>query len=250
MNTENSNPLLDAVPIARRSLTIFLCIDTSGSMSGVKIGTVNCVIRELIPQLHQLSDSNADAEISMAVQTFSSNASWALMPTPVENIVWSDLGAAGPTNIDEAFEDLNSRLSRNGFMSSPSGSYSPVIIFMSDGHSTTDYHHALNQLKQNKWFHYAIKAGIGIGEDADLDMLAEFTGDKELVVTAPTPEALAAIIKFMSITSSKISSQSCGVGRATNSQGQPVEQKQAMFAQQLQEFKNESPDIQALSHGF
>lgn len=59
----------------------------------------------------------------------------------------------------------------------------------------------------------AIKVAVAIGEDANRDVLAEFTGSKEAVVAVHTPEALVKMIRFVSVTASQIGSQSSGVGK-------------------------------------
>jgi len=53
--------LIDKIPIPRRTMVLFFVIDTSGSMSGKKIGTVNAAIEEVIPAIKEISDANADA---------------------------------------------------------------------------------------------------------------------------------------------------------------------------------------------
>jgi uncharacterized protein YegL len=55
--------------IVRRQMVLFFVIDTSGSMPGTKIGVVNTAIREVIPELTGIGDSDIDLKI--AVLTFS-----------------------------------------------------------------------------------------------------------------------------------------------------------------------------------
>ena len=47
------NPFDDAEEIAKKSMVLFFLIDCSGSMGGSKIGTVNSVMEELIPEMSQ-----------------------------------------------------------------------------------------------------------------------------------------------------------------------------------------------------
>ena len=49
--------LLENVPIARRTMVLFFVTDTSGSMSGVKIGALNDAVRETVPDLRDLSSN-------------------------------------------------------------------------------------------------------------------------------------------------------------------------------------------------
>ena len=51
------NPFDDAEEIAKKSMVLFFLIDCSGSMGGSKIGTVNSVMEELIPEITEGSHS-------------------------------------------------------------------------------------------------------------------------------------------------------------------------------------------------
>ena len=52
------NPFDDAEEIAKKSMVLFFLIDCSGSMGGSKIGTVNSVMEELIPEMSEGEHSN------------------------------------------------------------------------------------------------------------------------------------------------------------------------------------------------
>ena len=53
--------LLDNESIPRRKMTLFFVIDTSGSMVGSKIGSVNDAIENVLPMIGEISDENPDA---------------------------------------------------------------------------------------------------------------------------------------------------------------------------------------------
>ena len=57
-------------------------------------------------------------------------------------------------------------------MKSPSLSFAPVMILMSDGYPTDNYVKGLDTIAKNRWYSNGIKAAVAIGEDADLDILA------------------------------------------------------------------------------
>ena len=244
-----TNPL-ESVEIARRTMTLFFVVDTSSSMAGTKIGTVNTAIREVLPELNSISADNADAGIQMACLAFSNDSSWCITPAPVASVSWRDLNAEGMTAMGKAFKELNSKLSRSQYLQSPTGCYAPVIFLMSDGCPTDDYKSGLKELKDNKWFQYAIRVAVAIGDDADKDVLTEFTGNPELVLTAHTPEALKAMIRFVSVTSSKIGSQSSGIGVGNPNSNSAVQAKQQQMAQQVQDFTADNTDLDALTDGF
>lgn len=206
--------LLDAAPVPRRTMVLFFIVDTSGSMAGSKIGSLNAALREVIPMLDEISANNADAEIKIATLQFSSGCEWTYSePKLAENFEWVDLTAGGLTDLGEACLELNSKLSRNAFMQSANGSFAPVLILFSDGGPTDNFHGGISKLKENRWFKAAIKIAVAIGDqDVDKDVLKEFTGNIEAVFEVTNVQALKKVIRVVSVTSSQIGSQSCNAG--------------------------------------
>lgn len=241
------NPL-ETVEIARRQMSLFFIVDTSGSMDGEKIAAVNTAIREVLPEIAEISSENADAQIKVACLQFANDVQWLFRPTDVEGMTWNDLRAEGMTSMGTAFNELNTKLSRKEFLDSPTGNFAPVLFLMSDGQPTDEYHISLDSLRENRWFQVAIRVAIAIGDDADKNILTEFTGNPELVLTAHTPEALKQMIRFVSVTSSKIGSRSSGIGVGGAKPNE--ESKQAEFAEQVKDFKDENSDLETLSDGF
>lgn len=203
---------VDKVP--RRTLVLFFVVDTSGSMEGEKIGSLNVAVQEVLPLISGISDNNPDAQIKIAVLEFSAKAEWMYdQPIEVENFQWRDLEAQTLTNLGEACDELNKKLSTRGFMNEATGSFAPVIILMTDGEPTGEYKRHLDKLKENNWFKAAIKVGIAIGDDANKNVIAEFTGHKECVLTVHNKEQLEKIIHFVSVTASQVASKSASVGK-------------------------------------
>lgn len=237
----------EVVEIPRRTMVLFFVVDCSGSMKGEKIGTVNNAIREVIPELKDISEENADAQIKIATLQFSSGAKWNVdEPVPAESFRWQDLDAEGITDLGEACRLLNDKLSRKAFMSDATGSFAPAIFLLSDGGPTDDYKKGLGKLKENNWFKKAIKVAIAIGEDANTDVLAEFTGNIESVITVHSPEALKKWIRFVSVRASEIGSKSSSVG-SQNENGEKSEVteeevKQKEFTDAIVQNKEEIED--------
>ena len=198
--------LLDNESIPRRKMTLFFVIDTSGSMVGSKIGSVNDAIENVLPMIGEISDENPDAEINVAALEFSTGTHWLYdEPKGAKDFIWQKVDADGLTSLGEACEELNKKLSRNGgFMSSPSGCFAPAIILLSDGAPTDNYESGLRQLQGNNWFKNAIKVAIAIGNDANKDVLKEFTGSLEAVITVHNIDALKKMIRIIAITSSQL----------------------------------------------
>ncbi len=205
---EEESDALDAMEPARRSMTIFFLIDTSSSMAGTKIGTVNGTMEELIPEL---IDVGGDADIRVAVLRYSTDVEWITEDGPVlarEYESWKRLSADGMTSLGAAFQELNRKLSRSAFMNRPSVSYAPVIFLMTDGEPNDDWQSGLHALEYNSWFRYGLKIAVGIGSAPDMEILRAFTGRPELAVQAHGPKELKAMIQLLAVTSSQIGSKS------------------------------------------
>ena len=204
---DDAMDLLNNEPIARKKLTIFFIIDTSGSMNGARIGTVNTVMEEVLPEIRGIGGS--DSDIQLAIMTFDSEIKWMYdTPRPLEDIKWTELTAQMWTDFGGAMKELNSKLSKNAYMGSASLSFAPVLFLLSDGYPNPGYQTELENIKKNKWFKYALKVAVGIGDDADMNALAEFTGNPETTVKVNNGKALARMIKFLTVTSSQIGSRS------------------------------------------
>ncbi|MDR0451105.1 MAG: VWA domain-containing protein [Treponema sp.] len=222
--------------IIRRQMVLFFLIDTSGSMDGTKIGAVNTAIREVVPDLQDIG--GADIDLKIAVLEFSIGCRWQNPqgPVPVEDFFWTNLSAEGGTDMGAAFRELNEKLSRKSFLKAPSASVAPVILLLSDGQPGDDYQSALGVLKNNNWYKSAVKVAIAIGNDADQEVLAEFTGTRETVIAAYTPEVLRKMIRTVSVTSSQIGSRSQPL------QNGEIVSKQETMAQEIQNMVQADPD--------
>lgn len=217
--------LLDNESIPRRQMTLFFLIDTSGSMIGSKIGSVNDAIENVLPMIGEISDENPDAEIRVAALEFSTGTHW-LYDEPKEGkeFIWQPVEAEGLTSLGEACEELEKKLHRNGgFMKSPSGCYAPAVILLSDGGPTDNYDAGLTKLQANSWFKNAIRIAIAIGDDADMEVLKKFTGSAEAVIKVHNVDALKKMIRVIAVTSSQIGSKSSTATDATK-QEQVIDQ--------------------------
>ena len=171
-----------------KELVLFFLIGTSDSMRGTKIGAVNTAIREILPELQDAGGS--DVDLKVACLKFSTDCEWMYpMPIKANCFQWQNISASGRRNLGFACRELDKKLSTK-YLRYPTYSYAPVIILMLDGEPTDDFEAGLAVLKQNYWFRYAIKLAVAIGDDANKNVLAKFTGNIEAVITVHSPEAL------------------------------------------------------------
>ena len=222
---------IEAVP--RKTMVLFFIIDTSGSMAGNKIGSVNQALDEVVPEIRDISSTNADAQIKIAALQFDSGCRWITSSGPIEaeKFHWNQIDAQGVTDFGSACKELNNKLSTKEYMKEASGSFAPAVILFSDGEPTDNWQSELDQLKQNNWFKSAIKVALAVGEDANIDVLREFTGTSEAVIPVHNRGELKRTIRFVSVTASKVASTSTQAGDQT---------KQEKLNQDLQEIKEEN----------
>lgn len=231
-------------PVPRRTMVLFFIVDTSGSMGGEKIASLNVAVREVLPYIDDISSTNPDAEIKVAALEFSNGCEWMCpQPMPAADFAWVDLTANGLTDLGAACQELCNKLSKSEFMHEARGSFAPAFILMSDGAPTDSYQHGLEKLKGNPWFKSGIKTAIAIGEDADKKVLAEFTGTDEAVFTVHNKEQLKKIIRFVSVTSSQVGSKSSSVGKDAPTT------KQEELTQTLTETIETSDDFGGIDQG-
>ena len=189
--------------LATRPLHFFWLVDCSGSMYGEKIGTVNHAIQSTIPEMADAAKDNPNAQLMVRTLKFSTGASW-VTPDPVniEDFAWNDLDAGGVTDLGKAFELLAAQLT---IPPMTDRALPPVIVLLSDGQPTDDYKKGLDKLLHLPWGKKTVRIAISIGQDADDDVLEQFTGNRELVLQANNPQVLVKMIKWASTAASVVS---------------------------------------------
>lgn len=200
---------LEVVP--RKDLHVFFVLDTSGSMEGAKISALNHAMEESLEALKTVAKQNADARLKVSVLEFNSGCKWMTSNGPEdleEDFEYEYLKAGGLTDIGAALKELNDKLSQKKFLGSMTGCLMPVMIFMTDGYATDDLEKALEEIRQNRWFRRGTKIGFALGEDPDVKMIASVVGNSEAVIKTNDLELFKRLIKFVSVTSSMLVSQS------------------------------------------
>ena len=184
--------------LATRPLHFIWICDCSGSMSvGGKIQELNFAIREANPHMRTVADENPNAEVLVRVIRFSNGAQWQVsQPTPVADFEWTDLSADGVTDMGKALSMVADQLK---IPPMTDRALPPVLVLISDGQPTDDFHSGLKALMDQPWGRKAVRIAIAIGEDADLEVLQEFIGHPELKpLRAKNPETLVKHIKWVS----------------------------------------------------
>lgn len=204
-------PNRDSLGAAMRpDLYVFYVLDTSGSMQNKPIGVLNRAMDETVDALRQMAALNSDANVKIAVLEFNSTCRWIQPrgPEDLEDFFWQDLSAAGKTEVGAALKELDSKLSRNGFLNSMTSAFLPVIIFMTDGYATDNYESELAKALQNKWFAKATRVGFAIGRNPDVEMIAKLVGSSEAVIRTEDLGVFARLLRFVSVSASTLAGNS------------------------------------------
>lgn len=222
----------------RKTMNLFYIIDVSGSMYGEKIEAVNQVMPEVLKLVGEISDENGDnAQIKASCLMFSDDAQWMYdEPVDASEFKWIDQSTYGGTEVGNMCRVLEKELHRNTSLGSETGHMRPAIIIMSDGYPTDNWKSGYNELKKNKWFSEAIKVAVGIGHDADDNMLKEFIGGPERYITVHNIDALKKMLIVVSTTVSKVGSVSSA---RPGEQGKPATDVETTIAEDIEKKANE-----------
>jgi uncharacterized protein YegL len=172
-------------------------LDVSGSMMGEKIGKLNHAIREALPHMRDSADENPHAAVEVRAMTFGTGARWVTPnPVPLADFSWTDVPVSGITDMGAAMKMMAQELSVGNM---PDRGLPPVIVLVSDGQPTDDFGSGLKALLDQPWGRRAVRIAIGIGDDADLDVLRRFIDHPEIEpLSAKNPGDLTQFIKYAS----------------------------------------------------
>ena len=177
-------------------LPVFLLIDTSGSMSGTKIEQVKAAIEEIKLQLSLLNEELENTILNISILSFASECRWlAKFKKPCE--INSDLSVGGITSMGAALSELNQALTK-GTLAAVNNNYDlikcPVVIMLTDGCATDDFDASLEYIKTNRWFLQSYRLAFAIGEDADIECVANFTGSEKTVLSINDVSVISEIL--------------------------------------------------------
>lgn len=174
---------------AQRPLPIFVLADTSGSMSGEKINQLNLALREMLQTLRNTDDIWGTFQLS--VITFGGSVNVLQTLSDIGDIALPEFEAAGNTPMGQAFEVLGGMLEDREVVLSKA--YTPTIVLISDGLPTDCTDEVYSQKNYLEWqplraLHEGARSSkcqrlaLGIGADADFEMLKAFVNHPEIPV--------------------------------------------------------------------
>ena len=172
-----------------RALPIFILADTSGSMRGEKISELNLALREMLITLNNVDDIRG--KFQLCVISFGGDVKVIQPLADISGLQLPELNASGNTPMGQAFNTVCKMIEDRDVVSSRA--YAPTIILISDGIPTDCAEEIYSKKEYSKWeelnnLHSAERCSkcqrlaLGIGADADFEMLKEFIDNPEIPV--------------------------------------------------------------------
>ncbi len=196
--------------MSTRRLPVYILLDTSGSMRGEPIHSVNVGLQAMLSALRQ--DPSALESVHLSIITFDIEAREYLPLTPLDQVRFVDVAApqSGATFMGAALELLVQLVDRDVRKSTPDtkGDWRPLVFLMTDG-SPTDLHAFRQAIPEVKGRAFGSILACAAGPKAKQEHLLELT---DRVVTLDTMDAAAFSGFFKWVSASvAIGSSSAGV---------------------------------------
>ena len=163
---------------------IYFIVDVSNSMQGVKAGSVNDAIHNIIHQLKKVMN-RLRIEIKIVVMTFAKEIRWSgIFPVSLNSFVFEDFVVeARESRMGQALKELNDKLQKQEEVQNGNGE--TTIILFSDGLATDDYIDRIEELNANKVFMNSNRIVFTYGSEI-FDFIKEplclFAGKEENVI--------------------------------------------------------------------
>lgn len=164
-------------PATRSTMRLLGALDTSSSMAGSKIQSVDRTMHEVCTELQEIEASNpSESELKVGINVFSDTARWQIPPaTRAAGISWpTPLVADGRTAMGASFRLFAEQLSieQMGPRNKP-----PLLFVASDGKPNDDWQAGLAALDASDWGkrpRHHVRLAIAVGADCDRGPLEAF----------------------------------------------------------------------------
>lgn len=159
-----------------RPLPVILMADVSGSMAADgKIDALNSAVAEM--QAAFAEEDDGRAEIHLAVVTFGGTAVLHVPLTPAGDVQWTPMQASGTTPMGAALDIVTDLIEDRDRV--PSRAYRPTVVLVSDGIPRDEWQGPLKRLLGSERAAKAQRFALGIGADANHQVLRAFLDDPE-----------------------------------------------------------------------
>lgn len=164
---------------------LYFLIDTSGSMDGAKIQSVNDTMENVLSELKLHSDK---LNMLINVLSFARKSKWMFkQPIQTEEIKWNRMYASGMTSLGNACKQLASNIDKYVEHEEV------TIVFLSDGSPTDDFDEGLDKLNKCLANKNSNRYAIAL-EGADIITLNRFTDNADNVFLLESLDELMELI--------------------------------------------------------
>ncbi len=181
-----------------RRLPVYILLDTSGSMRGEPIHSVNVGLQSMLSALRQ--DPYALESVHLSVITFDLEAKVYLPLTPLDQVQIPDLDvpSAGATFMGAALELLAQEVGKHVQKSTDDvkGDWRPLLFLMTDG-SPSDVYAYQQMLPTIKQLNFAIIVACAAGPKAKTESLLQLT-NQVVVLDSMDSNSFASFFKWVS----------------------------------------------------
>ncbi|EXB47409.1 vWA domain-containing protein [Acinetobacter sp. 1000160] len=205
-----------------RRLPVYILLDTSGSMRGEPIHSVNVGLQSMLSALRQ--DPYALESVHLSIITFDLEAKVYLPLTPLDQVQLADIDvpSAGATFMGAALELLAEQVNQQLQKSTDEvkGDWRPLLFVMTDG-SPSDvyaYQQAIPVIQQ---LNFASIVACAAGPKAKQEYLLQLT-DKVVVLDTMDAASFAGFFKWVSA-SVVVGSSSAGISGSVSLPPPPPE---------------------------
>lgn len=208
--------------MSERRLPVYLLLDTSGSMRGEPIQSINVGLHSMVNALRQ--DPYALESVHLGLITFDIEAKEIFPLTPLEQVQIPEIQVpnSGPTFLGAALELLVSRSDKEILKSTPDqkGDWRPLLFIMTDG-SPSDLQTFRDMIPEVKKRKFGNIVACAAGPKAKDDILKELT-DNVVHLDTTDSATFSQFFKWVSASVS-IGSSSAGVTEPTHLPPPPPE---------------------------
>jgi len=145
-----------------KSLPVILLLDTSGSMAGEKIESLNRAVTKMLVTFAKEPIPVSDVLVSIV--TFGGQATIVQLPRRASEVCFVGMDAGGGTPLGAAL-DLT-RVLIEDRVQIPSRSYRPLVVLVSDGVPTDEWASRLSEFVQTGRSSKCDRMAMGIGPEA------------------------------------------------------------------------------------
>ncbi|WP_288383829.1 VWA domain-containing protein [uncultured Acinetobacter sp.] len=205
-----------------RRLPVYILLDTSGSMRGEPIHSVNVGLQSMLSALRQ--DPYALESVHLSIITFDLEARVYLPLTPLDQVQLTDIDvpSAGATFMGAALELLAEQVTQQLQKSTDEvkGDWRPLLFMMTDG-SPSDVYAYQQAIPVMQQLNFASIVACAAGPKAKQDHLLQLT-NKVVVLDTMDAASFAGFFKWVSA-SVVVGSSSAGISGSVSLPPPPPE---------------------------